>query len=381
MNLFWVVGENSGDRHAAHLIRELKKAAPEWTHAGMGGAAMLEAGCEIVADLSETSLMGLTEVVRHLPRLMKLQDRLVDEVQRRNITLVVLVDFPDFNLMLGKKLRKQFGLSKKLFYYVSPQVWAWRKGRAKGIAELVDAMAVLFPFEQDLYKKYGLETVFTGHPLVGEVKASAPVSELRKKFNLGKHEEAVAILPGSRNQEVERHFHHQLNAIRELRNTVEVPVKALVARASTVNREVLEREIGDMKNVDIVEGDTYDALAVSYAALVKSGTSTIEAALLGTPFVVLYRTSDLTYAAAKMLVRGVKYIAMVNVLAGREVVRERLQSEARGDILAGDLLAIWSGRKRKDVIASLQEVSGMLGEPGGTTRLAAWMVERFGEKR
>lgn len=377
MNVFWVAGESSGDRHAAHLIRELNAVAPGWKHSGMGGDAMREAGCELVADLSEASLMGLTEVIRHLPRLLKLQQRLADEVARRECTLVVFIDFPDFNLTLGKRLRKRFGRKISLFYYVSPQVWAWRRGRAKGIARLVDAMAVLFPFEVDVYKKYGLETVFFGHPLAGEVEPSGNVSALRKKFSLAKDEEAVAILPGSRAQEVDRLLPAQLAAIRDLRKSRPEKIRALVARAGTVTRAQLENYIGGMEGVEIVEGGTYDALAVSRVALVKSGTSTIEAALIGTPFVVLYRVSSTTFRLAKLLVRGVKHIAMVNVLAGREVVRERLQEEARGDILAGDLLAIWEGEKREEVIAGLQEVASRLGEPGMAKRLAFWMVKRF----
>ncbi|MFH0881567.1 MAG: lipid-A-disaccharide synthase, partial [bacterium] len=156
--------------------------------------------------------------------------------------------------------------------------------------------------------------------------------------------------------------------------------RALVARAGTVTRQQLERHIAGMEDVEIVEGATYDALAASRVALVKSGTSTIEAALIGTPFVVLYRVSSMTFRLAKLLVRGVKHIAMVNVLAGREVVRERLQNEARGDILAGDLLAIWNGPKRDEVIEGLRDVASRLGEPGMAGRLAAWMVKRFGNR-
>ncbi len=378
MNVFWVAGESSGDRHAAHLIRELRKAAPGWKHAGMGGDAMREAGCELTADLSEASLMGFTEVVRHLPQLLRLQQHLLDEISQRKCELVVFVDFPDFNLRLAKKLRKRFGRQVTLFYYVSPQVWAWRKGRAKGIAKLVDAMAVLFPFEVDVYRKYGLETVFFGHPLVGEVTGSGDAEKLRTKFKLATDEEAVAVLPGSRAHEVERLLPQQLAAIRELRTTREEKIRALVARAGTVSREQLERHLNGFEGADIVEGATYDALAVSRVALVKSGTSTIEAALVGTPYVVVYRVSPLTFRLAKLLVRGVRHIAMVNVLAGREVVRERLQNEARGDILAGDLLAIWAGPKRSEVIEGLREVSSQLGKPGMAKRLAAWMVDRFG---
>jgi lipid-A-disaccharide synthase len=381
MNVFWVVGESSGDRHAAHLIRELTSTAPGWSHAGMGGEAMKNAGCELAADLSEVSMMGLTEVVRHLPRLLRLQKRLVEEIESRKVDLVVLVDLPDFNLSLGSRLRKKFGDSLQLFYYVSPQVWAWRKGRAKGIAKLVDAMAVLFPFEVDAYEKYGLETVFFGHPLAGKVAPSKPVPELRNDFSLAEEEEAVAVLPGSRAQEVERLLPVQLEAVEKLREQLRTPVRILVARAGTVSHSMLEAMTAEYANTDIVDEATYDALAVSRTALVKSGTSTIEAAMIGTPFVVLYKVSNLTYRLARLLVRGVKHIAMVNVLADREVVRERIQDEARPELLASDLFDVWDGPERLKVQRGLEEVAASLGKPGATRRLASWMVSKFGESK
>jgi len=379
MRLFWVVGESSGDHHAAKLIEELQKTAPEWQHAGMCGTQMKSAGCREVANLKEAALMGLVEVIKHLPRLFKLQKRLIQEIVDWQADVVVLVDFPDFNLNLAKKLRKKSGGKVKVFYYVSPQVWAWRKGRAKTIAQLSDAMAVLFPFETEIYKPHGLEAVFHGHPLAGEVNPSDSIKNLRDKFNLSDGEEAVAVLPGSRKQEVERLLPVQLDAIDRLRKKVDSPIKAIVAKADTVDENLLNSIIGNRQNVMITSDGSYDALAVSKVGLVKSGTSTVEAALIGTPFVVLYKVSGMTYFLGKLLIKGVKHIAMANLLTGREVVPERIQDEANPETLSKDIFDLWSGKKRETMKEGLAEISTILGEPGGTKRLALWMKEFFGK--
>ncbi len=377
MHVFWVTGESSGDRHAAHLIRELKRLRPEWTHGGMGGEAMRREGVTLTADLKEAALMGLTEVIRHLPRLFRLRNRLIDAIVDSGAQLVVLVDFPDFNMGVARSLRVRLGRQIPILYYVSPQVWAWRRGRIKTIAKLVDAMAVLFPFEVDVYRPHGLETVFFGHPLVGEVKPSAPLPELRKQFGLLGDEQAVAILPGSREQEVRRHLPVQLAAVKRLRSRLTEPVKVLLAQANTVDRQLLEQLAAGIPDVTIVD-NARDALAASRVGLVKSGTSTIEALLIGTPYVVMYIVSPLTYRIAKLLIRGVKYIAMVNVLANREIVPEHIQDDANPRRLAQDLERLWDSEDRDKMTQRLKDLSSSLGEPGSTERLAEWMVERFG---
>lgn len=378
MRVFWVVGESSGDHHAAELIRSLRDQSPDWEHFGMCGEAMRAAGCHEVADLSEAAMMGLTEVVRHLPKLWKLRTRLINEIVEKKIDVVVFVDFPDFNLAIACALRRRFGDKFKIMYYVSPQVWAWRKGRAKSIAKVVDEMAVLFPFEADVYKPHGLNPVFFGHPMVGHVKPSADMPELRQRFGLGEGDVAVTILPGSRRHEVERHLAVQLATLKQLRNLRPERIKALIVRANTIDRSWLETFMGDFEDYEILDGGAYDALAASHVGLIKSGTSTVEAALIGTPFVVLYKVSGLTYFFGRLLIKGVRFITMANVLTDREVVKERIQNEADPEILCRDLLKIWDGDERTKVRRELTEVAATLGEPGGTTRLASWMIQRFG---
>ena len=274
MHVFWVTGESSGDRHAAALIHQLNSVRPDWSHGGMGGEAMRHEGAELTADLGEAALMGLTEVVKHLPRLLKLRASLVEAITEQQTDLVVLVDFPDFNLAVARAIRRKHGRQIPILYYVSPQVWAWRRSRIKTIAKLVDAMAVLFPFEKDVYRPHGLDTVFFGHPFVGEVTPSGPVDQLRDQFGLSRDELAIALLPGSRTQEIERHLPVQLAAAKKLRDLVDDPVKILIARANTVSRDLLAKLSAGIHDCIIVE-DSRDALAVSRAAVVKSGTSTV----------------------------------------------------------------------------------------------------------
>ncbi|MDP8206481.1 MAG: lipid-A-disaccharide synthase [Candidatus Electryonea clarkiae] len=377
MNLFWVVGESSGDRHSALLIESLRHSASGWTHAGMCGSAMSGAGCEVVVDLSEASLMGLIEVIRHIPRMLRLRNRLVEEIRKRNPELVVLVDFPDFNLSLLSKLRKEFGNKIKILYFISPQVWAWRKNRAKRMAKMLDAMAVLFPFEVDLYKRHGLETVFFGHPFAGEVKPSENADALRKKFGTGSSQEIVTIMPGSRTDEIERHLPVQLQAVALLREK-HPEIKALIVKANTVDNKLLEPYLADVKWAQIVDCMAIDALSICHVALIKSGTSTVEAAFSGIPFVVIYKVSGLTFWIAKRLVRGVKNIAMVNVLAGYEVVPERIQEQATPKQLAEDIERLWQGKRRDEAVKGLENVKDLLGEPGAMDRLAVWIVKKFG---
>ncbi len=386
MKFFWVVGESSGDRHASRLITALDKASDSMhTHYGMCGEEMRKSGCEMVADISEASLMGLTEVIRHLPRMIKLRDRLVSEIEEKKPDLVVLLDFPDFNLSLLKTLRKRLGREVPVLYYISPQIWAWRRGRAKMMANLLDVIAVIFPFEVDFYSRYGLEAVFFGHPMAGEIKPSDTKENLLKSFNLDEASDVITLMPGSRDHEVERHLPVMLEAV-ELFQMQNPGVIAQVVKANTVKMKLIKQIVASRTWVNIVERTAVDSLSVSRAAIIKSGTSTVEAALVGsddvnskpTPFTVMYKVSPLSYSLARMLVRGVNKIAMVNILAGKEIVPERIQDQAVPNRLKQDLENMWEGEERDRIQNDLSEVSKSLGTKGSSDRLAEWILERFG---
>ncbi len=380
MELFWVVGESSGDRHAARLIEAIKQRKSDWRHSGMIGEQMRSAGCEQVADISEAALMGLAEVARHIPRLLKLRNRLIAEIENRKPNLVILVDFPDFNLNLLKQLRKRFGRSISILYYVSPQVWAWRRGRISFMAKHLDTMAVLFPFEQELYSGRGLETVFFGHPMVGETAPDTTPTELQTLYNMQPGEEAVTLMPGSRSQEIERHLPTMIETMERLRRQ-KPDTLALLVRANTVDQDTLHPYIAGRPWVHMVENGAPNALSVSRVALIKSGTSTVEASLSGTPFAVMYITSPTTYFLGRLLIRGTRHIAMVNVLAGKRIVPERIQERATPEQLCDDLLRMWDGKTRLKVQHNLKQVADGLGQPGATERLADWVITRFGSEQ
>ncbi len=389
MQIFWIVGESSSDAHAARLIQAIGRIKSGWRHQGMAGSAMREAGCKPIADISEASLMGLTEVIGHLPRMIRLRNRFFEKIASDRPDLVILMDFPDFNLALLKLIRKRLGSSIKVLYYISPQIWAWRRRRAKTMARLLDALAVIFPFEVDFFAKYGLETVFFGHPLVGEIGASASIEKLREEFSIREGQEAIALLPGSRLQEIRRHLPLLLQTVRQIRKK-HPEIVALVTKVPTIRSEIYENYIcnypaglGDRdqySSIKLIDNRTSDILAVSRIGIIKSGTSTVEAALIGTPFCVMYRTSPLTYMLARLLVKGVRHIAMVNVLAGETIVPEFIQDDANVAQLAEAVEKLWEGEDRERVKAGLKRVREKLGEPHSSERLAEWLVRRFGEK-
>lgn len=375
--IFWVVGEASGDIHAAHLIEEIKKTSPKWEHCGMTGSSMENAGVQSYADISEASVMGLVEVIAALPKILKLRNRLIRTIERIRPELVILVDFPDFNLNLLKKLRQSLGNSIKIVYFVSPQIWAWRKGRAKTMSKLLDAIIVLFPFEVDFYKKYGLEAVCFGHPMVGETGPSLPKDEVVKQIGFDPDKKIVALLPGSRKHEIEKHLTVQIEALKILCERVG-KFKAVIVKAPTVDQATLDEYVaGNDVWLKVSDLSSSDILSVSHAAIVKSGTSTVEASFSGVPFVVMYIVNNFTFKLAKLLVRGVDFIAMINVIAGKEVVKELIQDEATPSEIALSLEQIWSGEQRNKTINELGETSQKLGEPGALKRTADWLHNRF----
>ncbi len=381
--LLVVAGETSGDLHGARLIEELARLMPGLETFGLGGAEMRRAGCATVADSAEISVVGITEVLRILSRARQIFAALLAEVDRRPPRAAVLIDFPDFNLRLARQLKKR---GVPVLYYISPQVWAWRKGRLRTIARVVDRMLVLFPFEVDFYRRAGVPAVHVGHPLVDEVPALTSVwdrgtgsaatgaatspaeSPAASPFHL-------ALLPGSRRSEVEALLPTMLAAARLL--AAELPIQVRLILAPSLPRELVDEaiELAGLP-VEVVESDRFRAVADSHLALCASGTATLEVGLLTTPSIVVYRLGTATYLLARLLVR-LPDIALVNLVLGRRVVPELIQGEATPERIAaearrllGDPAAI--ARMRQ----ALGELRGRLGE-GGASRRAAAEVAAF----
>ncbi|HKV07501.1 MAG TPA: lipid-A-disaccharide synthase [Thermoanaerobaculia bacterium] len=370
--LLVVAGEASGDLHGARLISELRLLVPDLLPFGLGGDEMRAAGLDALAHSSEISVVGITEVLKVLPRARQIFADLLRAVDRRRPRLAVLIDFPDFNLRLAKELEER---GVEVVYYISPQVWAWRRGRVKSIAKVVDRMLVLFPFEVDFYREHEVDVVHVGHPLVDEV----PV--LPQAWDRGEPKGEpyrVAILPGSRVSEIEALLPVMLEAARLLAS--ELPVEIRLIKAPTVPHDLVDEmiELAGLP-VEIVSEDRFLAIADSHLALCASGTATLEVGLLGVPMVVLYRLGSWTYLLAKMLVH-LPYVSLVNLVLGEKVVPELIQGRANPESIVAEAEEILTDAGVRDRMrAGLAGLRAKLGEGGASRRAAREVAELLRE--
>jgi lipid-A-disaccharide synthase len=362
--LLVVAGEASGDLHGARLLSELRRLVPGLAAFGLGGDEMQAAGLEAVAHSSEISVVGITEVLKILPRAREIFASLLREVERRRPELAVLVDFPDFNLRLARKLKAR---GVQVVYYISPQVWAWRRGRVKTIAARVDRMLVLFPFEVGFYRDHGVDVIHVGHPLVDEVPV-LPQAWENEGAAAGPFR--VALLPGSRVSEVEALLPTLLAAVRRL--AADLPVEVRIIKAPTISADLLEDavELAGLP-VEIILDDRFAAIADSHLALCASGTATLEVGLLGTPMIMVYRLARWTYLLAKLMVR-LPYVSLVNLVLGRKVVPELIQGDASPERIAAEAARLLTRAGERDRMRQgLAEVRGRLGAGGASRRAAA----------
>jgi len=322
-----IAGEASGDLHGASLIRELKKLDGSLKIFGIGGDKMQAEGMELIYHINKMAFLGFAEVIKHLPFIKQVQSRLLDEVKKRNVREVVLIDYPGFNLSIAKKL-KQLKLKSdlELIYYITPQVWAWGKGRVKKIKELFKKVLVVFPFEEKFFKERNVDAEFVGHPLIQEIKGYDFLSkdQLIKKFDLHPEKEILLILPGSRKQEVKVIFPEAIKAAIKLSD--ELSMQVVVACSDNIDDKMFY-ELTDKKNFKVIKNHTYDLLKHSKFGIVKSGTSTLEAGLMELPMVIVYKTSFLTYAIGKSVVK-INNIGLSNIVLDEQVVPELIQDDA-----------------------------------------------------
>lgn len=373
--LLVVAGEASGDFHGARLLAELGELLPGVDAFGLGGEEMRQAGLDLVAHASEISVVGIIEALRVLPRAREIFAELLTEVERRRPRAAVLIDFPEFNLRLAAKLTEQ-GIP--VAYYISPQVWAWRKRRVRTIAERVDKMLVLFPFEREFYRHHGVDVTHVGHPLVDEVPELAPIWE-RGEAEDGPFQ--VALLPGSRPSELEALLPVMLESMAQLDRTR--PVRVKVLRAPGIPPWMVEEQVeaSGVSATIVGEGreERFRAIADSHIALCASGTATLEVGLLGTPLVVLYRLAGWTYLLARLLVR-LPHVSLVNLVLGREVVPELIQHQANPQRIAREVEGLVTDRERIETMRrGLAELRGRLGEPGASRRAAQEVANLFEE--
>lgn len=351
-------GEASGDAHGARLVEALRPLLPQTKFFGVGGAALRAGGCDTVVDARDVCVVGLVEVLSHLPKIYREFRRLLAEVDRRRPAAAILVDFPDFNFRLARQLHAR-GIP--VYYYISPQLWAWRAGRVKLVQRYVRKMLVIFPFEEQFYRERGVDAVYAGHPLADAVAPSVDRSAYAARHGLDPAKPWVALLPGSRRREVSLNLPEMLAAAARLPEC-----HFILPVANTLQRADLEVALGPSYAGSIVlTDDARAALAHARAGVVASGTATLEAALLGTPFVMVYRVTPLTYALGKPLVR-VPHFGIVNLILGRRVVPEFVQSDftaARVEAEVRRLLA--EGPERRLQLEAFGELHLKLTEGGG----------------
>jgi len=365
-SILMISGEASGDKHGAALIRSIQSKAPNLVFFGIGGDEMARQGMEIITHANEMAFLGFFEVVRHLPFIHKVFSRLISEMKRRNPDMVILIDYPGFNLRFAKKAK---ALGFPVVYYISPQVWAWGKGRVKKMARVIDLMMVIFPFEEPFFQKTGMDVRFVGNPLQGEVHASESKSHFLSSLGLTPNQTVVGLLPGSRKQEVQRILPEVIKAFCLIQKKIP-GCQAVLGLSPTLSHTVYQPFLEDHPSIHAVSEKTYEIMAYSDMVLVASGTATLETALSGTPMIILYKMAPVSYWIGKRLV-SLDHFGMVNIVAGQEVVPELLQTQANGEQIAKEALAILKDpQRKKEIQKNLKMVSGRLGEPGASDRAA-----------
>lgn len=375
--LLIVAGEASGDQHGAHLLERLKHLRPIIKAWSVGGERLKAAGSIQIFPQSDLSVIGLVEIAKKARLFWKAWDAILRTVESEAIKAAVLIDFPDFNLRLAKALKKR---GVKVFYYVSPQVWAWRKGRIRTIRDTVDHMFVLFPFEKDLYERHGVPVTFVGHPLLDEPFPAQSGEEIRREiFGRPGSEDStnpvIGLLPGSRESEVVRLYPRMLEAFDEIRKT-RPGIRALVPQAPSfedaffLSLESRYPWTRDRETFQRVRGRFREAVKACDLVVLASGTATLETALIGVPMIIVYVMNPLTYLIARLLIR-VPFIGMVNLLAGRKIMPELVQGAATPSAIAGLVAEILdSPGMRERMKEDLAKVRAAMGDPGTSELLA-----------
>lgn len=367
-----VAGEDSGDAHGADVVSALRDRAAQLEVFGVGGQALRAAGMRTLVDSATIAGMGLFEASDKVGNLIRAYRHLSALLRSQPPDLLVLIDFPEFNLRIAK-IAKQAGVP--VFYYISPQVWAWRRRRVYTIAKRVDQLAVVFPFEPDFYATHGCSVEFVGHPLVDRVRASRPRQDTLRRYGLDPDRPTIALLPGSRAQELR----YLLTPLLGTATQLGTACQAVLALAPSLDRAAVETRLArdgvGPSRVRVVQGDTYNLVHAADLAVVASGTATLETALLERPMVIVYRMAPLTYALARLFV-DVPFIGMPNLIAGRRVVPELIQGAVTPDRIVHEVRRLLDSRQAYSVAQrGLREVRRRLGDGGAAERTAGLILE------
>lgn len=361
-------GEASGDAHAANALAALGTHGIDYQCFGMGADRVRQTGAELIVDCRDLAVIGIVDVLRNYPRFMKRLARLRNAMQTRRPDVLLLVDYPDFNLKLAETARN---LGIPVLFYISPKVWAWRSGRVKRIARLVDHMAVLFPFEVQIYEQAGVPVTYVGNPVVADAVSSFDTASARQHFGLDPDRPVVSLLPGSRAGEIQRNLPAMMGTARLI--AADLPqCQFLLPVAPTLSTDFIRDHIGEpLAALTIATGDSRHAMRAGDVALVASGTATLETALIGTPLVVMYIINGLNYAIMKRLIK-IRDISLVNIVAGKRIVPEYLQHAAEPAAMARDLMSLMHDQARRQcMLDDLRKVRESMGDSGASARVAA----------
>jgi lipid-A-disaccharide synthase len=353
-----VAGENSGEKYGADLVHQIKLRDPSLAFFGIGGKNMAEEGVELLFSIEELAVVGVFEVISHLPRIKKIFNRIHKEIKNRRPRAAVLIDSPDFNLRLAKRLKK---LRVPILYYISPTVWAWREGRIRAVKKTVEKMIMIFPFEEKIYKDRGIPAVYAGHPLKERVKVSLTKEKFLEKHELDPQKKLIALLPGSRKSELKYHLPVLLEALQFI--SKEWNAQFVLLLAENLDRDFLLNFIPPrFKALKVLPEDHYEAIASSDIALSACGTANLEAALLETPLVAFYRISPLTYFFGRRFAR-IKNFSIVNILAGKRIIPELIQRDFSARKIFEETKKILESEEvRSEMKSHFRKIKTLLGE-------------------
>ncbi|MGH9754273.1 MAG: lipid-A-disaccharide synthase, partial [Blastocatellia bacterium] len=363
--LMIVAGEASGDKHGAKLVSALRALRPDlrFEFFGAGGDEMRQAGVETLVDAREVAIMGALEVTRALPLFLRVFRRLSDTANERRPRLIILIDWPEFNLRLAKRINRD---GHRVVYYISPQIWAWRSYRIHAVKRYVERMLVILPFEKDYYERGGVEVDYVGHPLLDSVRVTATREEFRSRHSLDPSNPVISLLPGSRHSEL-KHILPPMVEAAKLLNLSHPHLQFILPLARTFEAKEIASQIGSTR-LRVIEHDTYNAIAAADLAVVASGTATLEAAIIGSPLIVVYRASRLNWRIFRPLI-NTPFVGMPNLIAGKEIAPELLQDDLNEETLAKLIVEFLSDperlRRSRDDLA---EVRKKLGEANASER-------------
>jgi len=369
-----VAGEASGDAHAGRMIAALKARRPDIRVSGIGGDALRQAGAEIFTDFRELAVMGLVEVLKRYREIKAIFNQLVERLRREKPDLLILVDYPGFNLKLAKQAHK---LGIPVLYYISPKVWAWRPGRVKTIRRYVDHMAVLFPFEQTLYQNAAVPVSCVGHPLVDAVHSDFDIQQAKQHFEINPAHRVLGLFPGSRRSEVEALLPIMLQTAEKIKQR-HFDLEVVLPLAPGLDRDFLQPMLKQSGlDIKVLSGDFYDVIRSCDVIVAASGTVTLEIALMGVPHLIVYRVAPMSYRILKRLVK-IPYVGLCNIVTDNNIITELLQDEVTVDNLDQHLTPLLTDPQAKSRAEYIrQQVLTALGPAGGADNAAKVVLDRL----